>query len=286
MLNLRFSLLLLLTLSVSHVFADDKITAYEDLEFAKVQTNVGEKTLKLDLYRPKNDEALPGIVLVHGGGWSGGTKESFRPLARELATDDYVVITIEYRLSGEAMFPSAVEDCKAAIRWLRAHAAEYKVDPKRIGAVGGSAGGHLTGMVATTVGKYDVGNHLDQSSELQAAVLLGAGVDQVKRSEESAKPIQNCVVFFGGTLNEKREIYAEASPITHVSAKTCPILFMDGEKDRPGMRYVDIRPKLDQFGIDNEFIMIPGAKHGQWNKQPFRELYRNEFHKFFDANLK
>ncbi|MGB7326764.1 MAG: alpha/beta hydrolase [Rubripirellula sp.] len=284
--NLRICFLLLVSVTLRPTFADDKIAVHEDLIFANVRTNVGAKNLKLDLYRPAGHEVLPGIVLVHGGGWSGGTKESFRSLARELATEQYVVITIEYRLSGEATFPSAVEDCKAAIRWLRAHSTKYNVDPMRIGAVGGSAGGHLTGMVATTAGKYDVGDHLDQSSELQAAVLLGAGVDQVKRSEESTKPIQNCVVFFGGTLKEKRNIYAEGSPITHVSAKTCPILFVDGEKDRPGTRYVDIRPKLDQFGVDNQFIMIPGAKHGEWNKQPYRELYRSEFRKFFDAKLK
>jgi pectinesterase len=263
--------LLLATIAISAIAAP--IESHEDLQFAKI----GERVLKLDLYRQPTAKSVPGVVLVHGGGWAKGTKESFRRMAKHLAEAGYVTITIEYRLSGEAQFPGAVEDCKAAVRWLRANADKYGVDPERIAGIGGSAGGHLTGMVATTPGKFEgTAGNADQSSALQAAVLMGAGVDQVKRNKETEKPIQNCLVFFGGTIEKYPERYAAGSPITHISKSTPPLLFLDGEKDRPGVRYVDMRKQLDALGVKNKLAVVPGAKHGQWNKSPFFEGFTKE----------
>lgn len=260
------------------------VAAHENLVFGKG----GGRDLKLDLYVPEGKGPFPGVVVVHGGGWTGGNKEAFRSLAQQLAARGFVAATIEYRLATEAKFPGAVEDCKAAVRWMRANAKQYKIDPRHIGGVGGSAGGHLIGMVATTADSQlfeGTGGHPDQSSALQAAVLMGAGVDQVTRSKENKKPIANCVVFFGGTLEEKPEVYAAGSPITHLSKTTPPLLFIEGEFDTPGQRYVEMRKQLDTLGVYNRLEIVQGGKHGCWGSNPWFLPMTEEIAAFLQAKL-
>jgi len=143
-----------------------------------------------------------------------------------LARIGYVVANIDYRLAAEAKFPGAVLDCKAVVRWMRANAEDLGVDPDRIAAIGGSAGGHLAAMVATTSGdSVFIGeeNNLDESDVLQAVIIMGSGVDQVTRVRESkCGRIKNCVIFFGGEYVEVPEIYAQGSLITHLSRTTPP----------------------------------------------------------------
>ena len=111
----------------------------------------GERGLQLDLYRPKDATgALPAIVCIHGGGWFQGDRASMRPLAQALAARGFVTVTISYRLSGEEKFPAQIQDCKAAVRWLRANAAKFGVRPDAIGVTGLSAGGHLAALLALT----------------------------------------------------------------------------------------------------------------------------------------
>lgn len=247
----------------------------------------GEHEVLLDWYRPDDERVYPGIVLIHGGGWIGGSRTAFASTARDLARKGFVVANIDYRLATEAPFPGAVLDCKAAVRWMRAHAEELKVDPGKIAVIGGSAGGHLAAMVATTHGNEffsDEGNHSDRSDEVQAAVIMGAGVDQVARVKESKTgSIRNCVIFFEGEYDEVPERYAQGSPITHLSKQTPPILMLDGEKDRPGERYVEFRKKLDSFGVRNDFAVVPGAAHGKWAAKEFRPRFVASMVAFLDS---
>lgn len=137
-----------------------------DLEYARV----GEKKLLLDLYLPEKAESpLPVIVGIHGGGWANGNKAGGQ--GSWLARHGYAVAVINYRFSGEAIFPAQIEDCKAAVRWLRAHARKYNLDPERFGATGHSAGGHLTSLLATAgdAKEFDKGDYLEVSSRIQAA---------------------------------------------------------------------------------------------------------------------
>lgn len=264
--------------------APDGVTAHENLVFG----TGGGRDLKLDLYVPAGDGPHAAVMLVHGGGWTGGNKEAFRPFAQQLAARGFVAATVEYRLATEAKFPGAVEDCKAALRWLRAHAATYKIAPARIGAVGGSAGGHLVGMVATTAepAQFEgTGGNAAQSSALQAVVLMGAGVDQAMRAQESPKPIQSQLIFFGGTFAEKKDVYVAASPITHVSAKTPPMLFIEGEFDTPGERYVEMRKKLDALTIPNRLVVVQGGKHGCWGQNPWMMPMVEEIASYLKARL-
>lgn len=262
----------------------DGVTPHENMVFGAG----GGRELKLDLYAPSGEGLHAAVILVHGGGWTGGNKEAFRPMAAQLAARGFVVATVEYRLATEALFPGAVEDCKAAVRWLRANAAIYKIDPARIGAVGGSAGGHLVGMVATTAepAQFEgTGGNAEQSSALQAAVLMGAGVDQATRAQETPKPIESQVIFFGGTYAEKKEVYVGASPITHVSAKTPPMLFIEGEFDTPGVRYVEMRKKLDLLHISNRLVIVQGGKHGCWGQNPWMMPMVDEIAAFLKSHL-
>ncbi|MCP5558595.1 MAG: alpha/beta hydrolase [Verrucomicrobiaceae bacterium] len=264
--------------------APEGVLAHENLVFGKG----GGRDLKLDLYIPAGAGLHPAVMVVHGGGWTGGTKESFRPFAQQLAARGFVTATIEYRLAKESKFPGAVEDCKAAVRWLRANAGTYHIDPTHIGAVGGSAGGHLVGMLATTADPAQFegsGGNAEQSSALQAAVLMGAGVDQATRAQETPKPIQNQVIFFGGAFAEKQSVYVAASPITHVSQKTPPLLFLEGEFDTPGARYIAMRKKLDALKVPNRLVIVQGGKHGCWGSNPWMMPMVEEVTTFMKTHL-
>lgn len=276
-------LVLLLFLGQDAALGDTKFG--RDVVFA----TYGERELQLDWFRPDNEVICPGILVVHGGGWIGGGRKSFEPIAKALASHGYVVANLEYRLATEARFPGAVLDVKAALRWMRANAKALGLDPERIGAVGGSAGGHLVAMAASTPDDEDFskkGNHPEQSDALQAAVIMGAGVDQVARVKEAKSgSIKNCVIFFGGEYGEVPDVYVQGSPITHISGTTAPILMIDGEFDKPGQRYGDYREKLDEAGVRNAFVIVPGAKHGEWGKANFRPTFIEAMVEFLGASL-
>ncbi len=260
----------------------DSISETLDIVYA----NYGERAVQLDLYAPPTDDkARPGIVLIHGGGWVGGSRKAFRNTAMRLATEGYVVANIDYRLATEAKFPGCVSDAKAAVRWMRSNADKHGIDPERIYAIGGSAGGHLAAMVATSPGKFEgEGGNADQSSAVQGVIMMGTGVDQVARVKESKSgSVKSCVIFFGGEYSEKPEVYAAGSPITHISKSTPPILFLDGEFDNPGQRYIDMRKQLDELGVKHDLVVIPGAKHGQWGKEPWKTPFEDAMLKFLSG---
>ncbi|MDP7050160.1 MAG: alpha/beta hydrolase [Verrucomicrobiota bacterium] len=235
-----------------------------------------KRRLTLDLYRPSKGEAAhPAIVMFYGGGWMNGRPGLFAALAQALTQRGYVCVVPQYRLSGEKPFPAAVHDCKAAIRWTRKNAKRYNIDQGRIAAMGGSAGGHLAGFMASSNGvkRFEgKGDHQSISSDVQAAVVMCGAMNLlepfiVERLEKAAGTLRSDAVidFMGGALpNQKPGIYQEASPATHVSKRTPPMLFIDGELDKPGLRYASIWPRLDELKIPYEFIKMPKAPHPFW----------------------
>lgn len=248
-----------------------------------------EVAVKADVYRPETDQILPGVLLIHGGGWTSGSKEAMRPIARALAARGWVVVNTSYRLATQAPFPAAVHDVKATVRWMRVHADEWRLDASKIGAVGGSAGGHLAGMIATTADRTVEENNAPfraASCVLQAAVLMGAGVDQLARALESPKPIQSHLLFFGGSVTEQRERYLQGSPFHQLTAACPPLLFLDGEKDMPGQRYLTMRQRMDELKVPHELVVIEGCAHGQWGKAPRLPLFVGEMDRFLSLHLK
>ena len=258
-----------------------------------VYARYGKRELHLDLFSPTGDnQRRPCLVVVHGGGWLNGNKSKFRALALALAARGYVTAAVEYRLGGEAQFPAGIQDCNASVRFLRAHANQYGIDPERIGAVGGSAGGHLVGLMATAAHIKEFqgnGGNPKQSSALQAAVVMAGPLELAtgpvaERSRKFPKR-SNANRWLGKTVDEAPDLYRKASPITYVSRKTPPILFMAGELDHPE-RNVATRKKLKALGIETGIFVVKGARHGCWNRHPWFTPMVNRMDEFFSRTLR
>jgi acetyl esterase/lipase len=265
------------------------VESYEDLVYA----SYGERELTLDLYQPKSaSELLPAVIFIHGGGFYKGNPSSYTAMAMQLAGHGYVTLNMHYRLSGEAPFPAAIQDCKAAVRWARANAKKYNIDPERIGSVGGSAGGHLSGLLATSgPATYleGLGGNQTESSSIQACVVMAGGMDW--RTKEAMKeaaedPRRRIYTFLDGTYETATQTYHNASPVFHVSKATPPMCFMDGEFDSPGTRYPEMINKLDDLGIYHESHVIKNAPHPFWSSHPFFEPSMEILVSFFGKTLK
>ena len=189
----------------------DGVQLIKDIEFG----NPGEHPLKLDLYRPtKLDKPVPGLIFIHGGAWKGGSRDMYRPYAVQYAQKGYVAASISYRLSPVAPFPAAVEDAKCAVRWMRANADNYGVDPNHICVLGGSAGGHLAMMVGYSWPDKQLegsGGHEGASSKVQAVVSFYGPCDLTAPRTRDADVV--CQFLGGKKYEDSPDLYRKASPI-------------------------------------------------------------------------
>ena len=178
---------------------------------------------------------------------------NFRNAAQTLAARGFVTASIDYRLSGEAPFPAHIHDCKAAVRFLRANAKEYGIDPDKIGAIGHSAGGHLAALLATSAGVQELegrGGNAEFSSAIQAVIPMGGQTDFLsERNREISRDREIWQQFLGGSQEEKPEIYRLASPLVHVDKTDPPCWIITGEKDDPSTRADRFRQRLKELGI-------------------------------------
>lgn len=232
---------------------------------------------RLDLLlprKPASDAPLPVIVFVHGGAWRGGDRrEGLGMLVRVASGGRYAGAAIGYRFSGEATWPAQIHDCKAAIRWLRAHAEEYHLDPDRIGVIGPSAGGHLAAMLGVSgdVERLEgsLGEHLDVSSRV-ACVVDEYGPTELLAMSEFASDVEHDAPdspeskLLGGPIQEHKDAARGASPITYVSADDPPFLLVHGTDDPlvpydQSERFYDA---LEQEGVEALFITVEGGGHG------------------------
>src|SRR5262245_44041194 len=208
-----------------------EVQVERDLLYGKA----GDAELKLDLAMPKNgDGPFAAIVCIHGGAWMGGKRQDLGKTIEVLAGRGYVALTVSYRLAPAAKFPAQIEDCKAAVRWLRANAKKYKINPERIGAAGYSAGGHLACLLGTTDkndGLEGNGGNGEQSSRVQAVVSFFGPTDLTRRDWTKEVEGKILVPFLGGTIDDKPDLYKKASPITYVTKDDPPMLFFHGTKD-------------------------------------------------------
>ena len=238
----------------------------KDIEYARVDG----LPLRLDLYQAKEQHA-PLIVWVHGGAWRAGSKEDM-PLSA-LVDSGYAVASVDYRLSPVAPFPAQVHDIKAAIRFLRAKAADYSFDPARIAIAGASAGGHLAALVGVTNGHKDlegsIGSHLEQSSDVRAIISLFGASDLTTILAQS-KPkglkmrIPALQLLLGGQPNEKPALAQLASPVTHVDAHDPPLLLVHGDADpqMPPEQSHALAAAYKAVGAQVQLVIIAGAEHG------------------------
>ncbi|HET6251280.1 MAG TPA: alpha/beta hydrolase [Tepidisphaeraceae bacterium] len=241
----------------------DTITFQGGIEYA----NPDNQHLQLDMARPKTgDGPFPAIICIHGGGFRAGTRDGYDKTVIMLAEHGYVAVTITYRLAPKYQFPAAVLDCKSAVRWMRANAAKYKIDPDRIGTMGGSAGGHLAQFLGVTAGvkQFDVGDNLDQSSSVACVVNYYGPSDFTKSYGKSVDAAEVLPLFFGGDLKTKLKEHIIGSPLYWVTPAAAPTLCIHGTADK----YVAYEQatwmvdKLKSCMVEAELLTMEGAPHG------------------------
>lgn len=272
------------------------LIAVPELQGVKVAKDVvyatpAGKPVLLDLYVPDLPAGLhPLIIWVHGGGWLGGDKS--KPPALALFTGHgYALASIDYTLTQVAKWPAQIYDCKAAIRWLRAHAGDYNLDPERFGVWGGSAGGHLVAMIGVTGGmkqfEGDLGNP-GVSSRVQAvADCCGPSdfttIENFKSEEDWENRGSVTTRLLGGPISKNLEIARLASPVTWIAKDDPPFLVMHGEKDTdvPFNQGEAFAAALAKAGVSVKFAPVAGAGHNLFFPATFSIILD-----FFDDHLK
>jgi acetyl esterase/lipase len=260
----------------------------------------GDPSQTLDLYLPEepSEKPLPIVVYIHGGGWRGGSKAGCPSMG--YVPHGYAAASVEYRFSNKAVFPAQIQDCQAAIRWIRANSKKYNIDPNHIGVWGSSAGGHLVALLGTSGGKKAfpaIGGNEDQSDRVQAVcdefgpadfttVMAQAAEDKTKnifKWNTSGDPYSGLI---GVSLIDNKQKTDAVSPVHYVSQDAAPILILHGTHDSlvPFAQSVELADDLKKVGVDVLLQPLPGAGHGgpAFGLPAVRELTRN----FFDKHLK
>ncbi len=226
----------------------------------------GHERNRLDLYLPEKPKGrLPVVVWIHGGAWMAGSKDDCP--AVPFVTEGCAVASVNYRLSQHAVFPAQIEDCKAAIRWLRANATKYRLDPEHIGVWGASAGGHLVALLGTTAGVKDLeghGGNLDQSSRVQCVLDWFGPTDLTTMGKEGDPAGSPVALLIGGPAQENLEKARRASPLTYVNKNAAPFLIMHGDKDNlvPLRQSQRLAEELKKAGVEVTLKVVKGNGHG------------------------
>ncbi len=289
--TVRIASLLLIVLGLCQISAaprpaeaPDGVLFERDITYGTVE---GE-ALQLNIARPKNAGAsLPCVVVIHGGAWRAGHRNGHNNITWQFAQHGYVSATISYRFCPKHPFPAQVRDVKAAVRFLRANASKYNIDPQRIGAIGFSAGAHLSMMLGTmdkADGLDDVGEHKDQSSKVNAVVSYFGPTDFTLGFPDASKPLVRD--FLAGTPQEKPEAHKAASPITYVSKGDAPMLLFQGTNDPlvPHAQAIAMIEAMHKAQVPGRVELLSGAGHG-WSGAELQRTARTAF-AFFDEHLK
>jgi acetyl esterase/lipase len=226
---------------------------------------------RLDLYLPKGaatDAKLPLVVFIHGGGWQGGDKRAGLMLLPLVQSQQYALASVGYRLTGEAIWPAQIHDCKAAIRWLRANAVTYGIDPTRIGVAGSSAGGHLVCLLGTTGGvdalEGTIGEHDDVDSRVLCVVNQFGPTDflDIDGANEAAKGM--VAKLLGGRPADVPDVARAASPLAHVTKDDAPTICIHGTADQlvPYSQSTKLNRAYEEAGVECLMLTIPDGGHG------------------------
>jgi len=242
-------------------------------------------------------DLYPALIFVHGGGWRSGDKRLNRAILYDFVDHGYATFSINYSLAPKCRFPACIEDCKAAVRWVRANAGTYGVDPKRIGLVGASAGGHLVALAAVSdADDFLDGDNPDQSSRVSAVVAY-FGVFDFRGVGGAAGGIID--MFMGGLENDRRELFRRASPITYVEAARGqqfiappfpPFMLIHGDED--SLVSIDqsrrMHCALRDVGADSTLIEVKGGQHGLMtgDMDPPPTEFRRRMFEFLDRHVK
>lgn len=247
----------------------------------------GGRDLKLDITRPRSSNGnLPVLLCIHGGGWTAGSRADMRQMMFGFSQAGVLCASVEYRLTPKDRFPAQIEDVKCAVRWLRANAEQYRIDQNRIAALGVSAGAHLAALLATTAGKTDLegtGGNAGQSSAVSAAICFAGPYDLTlaHRSSDGQRPAERDTVrqllpaLLGGTPGEVPDMYRRASPITHASKSSPPMLLVHGAADPLVLveQAEVFDAKLREAGASVQFLRLPDGTHDSFGSEPEKAMH-------------
>ncbi|MBT3606296.1 MAG: alpha/beta hydrolase [Candidatus Latescibacteria bacterium] len=256
-----------------------------------IEENLNDAQLDVTYFtRTNTTELRPAIVFIHGGSWKHGDKKQFYRQAAYLAAKHNIFgVCIEYRLSGVAKFPAALEDCKCAIRWTRSVAEKFQIDTNRIGICGGSAGAHLSALAATTNGvdAYEgKGPYQSFSSRVHLAILYNGHFDMNDQLKDHVQD-QDMYDFFGGHPWEIPEIYGAASPFIRVCKDTPPMLFLHGDQDHyPHRQSISMGERLTHYGVYSEVEIYIGKGHAWFNREPDNQTTTERMTEFVEKIFK
>ncbi len=240
-------------------------------QYDLVYKRIGDRSLKLDLFSPKSAGPIkhPGIILIHGGGWSSGDKSQMHMIARELASKDYICYTLEYRLSPEAPYPAALLDLKDAIAWIKQYGPDQGLDTSKIAALGTSAGGQLASLLGTTNGKETFAQQRVSKPAI-STVQAVINIDGVLafHHPESAEG-KSASIWLLGNYKENPANWTEASALSNVSANAVPILFLNSSNARFHAGRDDLIKKLDYYGIYSQVHEFADTPHPFWFFEPW-----------------
>ncbi len=245
-------------------FAQSKTIFEKDIEYA----NPDGQHLMVDMAKPAEGNGLfPAIICIHGGGFRAGDRHGYDGFVQQLAERGYVAITVEYRLAPKYPFPAAIHDVKASVRWLRANAAKYHIDPNKIGVTGGSAGGHLAQFLGVTgdIKEFEGSEgNLDQSSKVACVVNYYGPSDFTKSYGKSVDAAEVLPLFLGGNLEQAHQKHIYSSPLYWVTPNAAPTLCVHGTNDKyvAHEQAVWLVDKLKAADVEAELLTLEGAGHG------------------------
>jgi acetyl esterase/lipase len=273
-----------------------RLPADATLDQSLVYETINGRELPLDLYRPQAAMPTPLVIWIHGGGWKSGSKAGGGPAVVQLLQRGYAVASVEYRLSGEAIFPAAIADCKAAVSFLRLHAEKYNLDPKRFGVWGSSAGGHLVSLLGTTndVDDFDIHPVTRKASSNVQAVCNWFGPSDFLRMNDFPGKIDHDrgdspeSLLIGVPIQKDPKKVQRANPATYASAGDPPFLHLHGDKDQlvPFNQSEILHEALKASGVETTLYKVVGGGHGFGGATDSRESLIEKSLKFFDSKLK
>lgn len=268
--NLRFTFAAFFYLALAHTSVPAELVVPDDVIFDRnvEYSNPDDQHLQLNIARPKNStSSAPAILCIHGGGFRAGTREGYNGLCIKLAQRGFVATTATYRLAPKYQFPAAIYDVKAAVRWLRANASAYHIDPAQIGVTGDSAGGHLAQFLGVTAGVAEFegdGGNREQSSAVTCVVNRYGPSDFTKSYAKSVDAAEVLPLWLGGNLGTSLPRHIRASPLNWVNPNAAPTLLLHGTDDKyvAYEQAVWMRDRLATCGVEVELRTFEGAGHG------------------------
>lgn len=274
------------------------VKEYKDVVYTTIKkTPYGDRDLHVDVYRPDDDKTYPALLMIHGGGWSSGDKSLQVPMAQQIAARGYVTIPVEYRLIPEAVYPAGLHDVKTAVRWARANADKYGIDPDKIAISGCSAGAQLATLVGVTNGSKrheGKGEWNKTSSDVQAVVNMDgiatfvseSNIADARQRYESKGVLPVNSQWLGGLYEDSPENWKEASSLLWITPKSAPVCFISSGLPR----YSDGRDSLvavyDSLGIYWERNRIPVDVHPFWFFHPWMDSTVDYATEFLDRMFK